>query len=115
MRPKGDVVDVSVMRTTVMETGKWVSGDLFNGRIVKIPNGAVLRGWFAIIRRDSVFIWDEIKIRLTYGSDHEHAREMLLRVANEPSATTSRKLKARGSGWLTTTESKTALGADRYP
>jgi small-conductance mechanosensitive channel len=48
---KGDVVDISVMRTTIMETGNWVSGDLYNGRIVRIPNSAVLRGWFSIIRK----------------------------------------------------------------
>ncbi len=29
------------------------------------------------------FVWDEIKIRLTSGSDHQQAREMLLRVAKE--------------------------------
>ncbi len=33
----GDMVDISVVRTTVMETRDWVSGDLYNGRIVQIP------------------------------------------------------------------------------
>jgi len=93
---KGDVVDVSVMRTTVMETGKWVSGDLFNGRIVKIPNGAVLKGLVCNYSQGFRFIWDEIKIRLTYGSDHEHARGMLLRVANE---TVSDHLEEAQSSW----------------
>ena len=80
---KGDVIDISVMRTTIMETGNWVSGDLYNGRIVRIPNSAVLKGLVFNYSQEFRFVWDEIKIRLTSGSDHQQAREMLLRVAKE--------------------------------
>ena len=41
---RGDVIDIGLLRTTLMETGNWVSGDLYNGRIVRIPNSAVLKG-----------------------------------------------------------------------
>jgi small-conductance mechanosensitive channel len=34
---KGDVIDISLLRTTIMETGNWVSGDLYNGRVVAFP------------------------------------------------------------------------------
>src|SRR4051794_4739755 len=80
---KGDVVDISVMRTTVMETGKWVSGDLYNGRIVRIPNSTVLKGVVFNYSQGFRFVWDEIKIPLTSESDHSYAREMLLRVGKE--------------------------------
>lgn len=80
---KGDVVDISVMRTTIMETGNWVSGDLYNGRIVQIPNSAVLKGMVFNYSQKFRFVWDEIKIRLTSESDHWYAREMLLRVGKE--------------------------------
>ncbi|SRR6266481_425290 len=80
---KGDVIDISMMRTTLMETGNWVSGDLYNGRIVRIPNNAVLKGMVFNYSQGFRFVWDEIKIRLTAASDHRHARQMLLRVAGE--------------------------------
>jgi small-conductance mechanosensitive channel len=80
---KGDVVDISVMRTTIMETGKWVSGDLYNGRIVRIPNSTVLKGVVFNYSQGFRFVWDEIKIPLTSESDHSYAREMLLRVGKE--------------------------------
>ena len=80
---KGDVVDISVMRTTVMETGNWVSGDLYNGRIVRIPNSSVLKGLVFNYTQAFRYVWDEIKIRLTTESDQWHAREMLLRVGKE--------------------------------
>jgi small-conductance mechanosensitive channel len=80
---KGDVVDISVMRTTVLETGNWVSGDLYSGRVARIPNSLVLKGLVFNDSQGFRFVWDEVKIRLTAGSDHEHARQMLLRVAKE--------------------------------
>jgi hypothetical protein len=30
---QGDVIDIGLLRTTLMETGNWVSKDLYNGRI----------------------------------------------------------------------------------
>jgi small-conductance mechanosensitive channel len=80
---KGDVVDISVMRTTVLETGNWVSGDLYSGRVIRIPNSVVLKGLVFNDSQGFRFIWDEITIRLSIGSDHEQARQMLQRVAKE--------------------------------
>ncbi|MEX1188465.1 MAG: mechanosensitive ion channel domain-containing protein, partial [Bacteroidia bacterium] len=40
---KGDVMDIGVLRTTIMETGDWVDGDLYNGRIVLIANSFVFK------------------------------------------------------------------------
>lgn len=80
---KGDVVDISIMRTTVLETGNWVSGDLYSGRIVRIPNSIVLKGLVFNDSQGFRFVWDEVKIKLTAASDHQRAREILLRVAKE--------------------------------
>ena len=98
---KGDVIDISVMRTTVMETGNWVSGDLYNGRIVRIPNNAVLKGPVFNYSQGFRFVWDEIKVRLTSKSDHQLAREMLLRVAGE--TVSDYQVEAQGS-WNRITE-----------
>ena len=40
---KGDVMDIGVLRTTIMETGQWVDGDLYNGRIVLIANSYIFK------------------------------------------------------------------------
>lgn len=39
----GDVIDIGVLRTTLMETGDWVSGDLYNGRVVRVANSFVFK------------------------------------------------------------------------
>jgi len=80
---KGDVIDIGLLRTTLMETGNWVSGDLYNGRIVLIPNSTVLKGSVFNYSQGFRFIWDEIKVPLTTTSDCHLAREMLSRVAKE--------------------------------
>src|SRR5215813_12119889 len=98
---KGDVIDISMMRTTVMEIGNWVSGDLYNGRIVRIPNNAVLKGPVFNYSQGFRFVWDEIKVRLTSASDHQQAREMLLHVAKE--TVSDYQVEAQGS-WNRITE-----------
>jgi len=80
---RGDVIDIGLMRTTLMETGNWVSKDLYNGRIVRIPNSAVLKGSVFNYSQGFQFIWDELKVVFTTTSDCHLAREMLTRVARE--------------------------------
>lgn len=80
---KGDVLDISVMRTTVMEVGNWVSRDLYSGRVVRVPNSYVLKGLVFNYSQGFRFVWDEIKVLFTVSSDQHLAKEVLLRVAKE--------------------------------
>src|SRR6202008_2340506 len=80
---RGDVIDIGLLRTTLMETGNWVSKDKYNGRIVRVPNSAVLKGPIFNYSQGFQFIWDEIKVVFTTSSDYQFAREMLQRVAKE--------------------------------
>jgi len=80
---RGDVIDIGLLRTTLMETGNWVNKDLYNGRIVRIPNSAVLKGSVFNYSQGFRFLWDEIKVVFTAASECELAKEMLLRAAKE--------------------------------
>jgi small-conductance mechanosensitive channel len=80
---KGDVIDISVLRTTVMELGQWVDADLYNGRIVKIANSYVFKEPVFNYSSDFPFLWDEIKIPIRYGSDLALADRMLQEIAGE--------------------------------
>jgi small-conductance mechanosensitive channel len=80
---RGDVIDIGLLRTTLLETGNWVTRDLYNGRIVRIPNSTVLKGSVFNYTQGFQFIWDEINVLFTTSSDCQLAREMLLRVAKE--------------------------------
>ena len=80
---RGDVIDIGLLRTSLMETGNWVNGDQYNGRIVRIPNSAVLKATVFNYSQGFRFIWDEIKVVLSTASDWQLARETFLRLANE--------------------------------
>ncbi|MBL7862206.1 MAG: mechanosensitive ion channel [Cyclobacteriaceae bacterium] len=73
---KGDVIDIGILRTTLMEMGNWVEGDLYNGRIVRIANSFVFKEPVFNYSSDFPFLWDEIKVPVRYGSDFELAREI---------------------------------------
>lgn len=75
---KGDVMDIGVLRTTIMETGQWVEGDLYNGRIVFIANSFVFKEPVYNYSGDFPFLWDEIKIPIKYGSNYAKAKEIIL-------------------------------------
>ena len=79
----GDVIDISILRTTLMECGGWVGADLYNGRIVRIANSFVFKEPVFNYSADFSFIWDEIKIPIRYGSDRKLTREILLQAGND--------------------------------
>jgi len=80
---KGDVIDIGVLRTTLMEIGEWVDGDLYNGRIVRVANSYVFKDPVVNYSADLPFLWDEITLPVRYGSDWQLARTMLVGVLNE--------------------------------
>jgi len=80
---KGDVIDIGVLRTTLMEVGEWVKGDLYTGRVVRIANSFVFKEPVFNYSGDFPFLWDEITVPIKYGSDWQGARAILERVAAE--------------------------------
>ncbi|OAB29079.1 Small-conductance mechanosensitive channel [Flavobacterium fryxellicola] len=80
---KGDVMDIGVLRTTIMEIGQWVDGDLYNGRIVLIANSFVFKEPVFNYSGDFPFLWDEIKLPIQYGSNYEKATAIFLKVGTE--------------------------------
>jgi small-conductance mechanosensitive channel len=80
---KGDVMDIGVLRTTIMETGQWVDGDLYNGRIVLITNSYVFKEPVFNYSGDFPFLWDEIKIPIQYGSDYDAAKIMFEQIGKD--------------------------------
>lgn len=80
---KGDVIDVGLVRTTLMELGEWVQGDLYTGRIVRVANGAIFAGPTYNYTRDLPFLWDEVVIKISSDSDAAAARAVIQKVVEE--------------------------------
>lgn len=92
---KGDVMDIGVLRTTIMETGQWVDGDLYNGRIVLIANSFVFKEPVFNYSSDFPFLWDEIKIPIQYGSNYDKTKEILEKVGIEIAGDLTRQSKEK--------------------
>lgn len=77
----GDVIDVGLQYTTLLEIQEWISGDQPTGRLVTSPNGAILSRAVHNYTKDHSFIWDEISLPITHDSDWKEASAMALDIA----------------------------------
>ena len=75
---QGDVIDIGILRTTIMEIGNWLVGDHNTGRIVTLSNAFIFKEPLFSYDVHLHYIWDEIRIPLPYGSDWKKAIEILL-------------------------------------
>ncbi len=72
----GDVIDIGVLRTTLMECGGWVRGDAYNGRIVRVANSFIFKEPVYNYSADFPFLWDELVLPVRYGSNQKLARKI---------------------------------------
>jgi small-conductance mechanosensitive channel len=80
---KGDVIDVSLLRTTLMEIGDWIPSDLYTGRIVRVANSFIFKSPVYNYSADFPFLWDEITVPVKFGCDYQLVRSVLQAVADE--------------------------------
>lgn len=79
----GDVVDIRLFQTVLIEICTWVDADQSTGRIVHVPNGRVFVDPVRNYTQGFAYIWNELPVRLTFDSDWKRAKEILLRIADE--------------------------------
>jgi len=77
----GDIIDISILYTTILEIREWVNGDQATGRITSIPNGLVLSSVVNNYTKDHHFLWDEISVPVTYESDWKSAVHIMKDIA----------------------------------
>lgn len=82
----GDVLDITLLRTTLMEIGEWVKADQYTGRIVSVANRMVFASPVLNYTQHWPYLWDEITIPITYDSDWRHAGQLMLDHGQEYSA-----------------------------
>lgn len=89
---RGDVIDVSPLRTTVMEIGSpgaaqdsdvWVRARQYTGRVVTISNESFFDEPIYNYSKDFGYIWEEIAVPLAYTTDWERGRDILLEEVEE--------------------------------
>jgi small-conductance mechanosensitive channel len=79
----GDVIDIGFFYTRMMEIGNWIGGDQYSGRLIQFANAQVFGASVFNYTRNFAYIWDEIKLPITYASNVQAATEMLKNVGGE--------------------------------
>jgi small-conductance mechanosensitive channel len=79
----GDVIDVGLFYTRLMEVGNWIHADQATGRITQFSNSIIFANSIFNYTQNFNYIWDEIMLAVTYDSDIEEAKNVLLRAADE--------------------------------
>jgi small-conductance mechanosensitive channel len=82
----GDVIDISLFQFSMVEIGNWVDADQSTGRIIHVPNGWVFKHSTCNYTQGFDFIWNEMPVTVTFESNWERAKEILLRIATDHSA-----------------------------
>lgn len=91
---RGDVIDVTPMRTKVMEIGSpegssWVKGRQYTGRVVTISNKATFTDPVYNFSTGFEFIWEELSIPIPHDADWQTGEEILQEEVERISASTA--------------------------
>lgn len=83
--PKGDVVDIDFLVTTLWEIdGELVSTHQPSGRVITLPNSVVLSSHVHNYSyREFPHVWNELSIQVAYETDLEFARDLMVEVADD--------------------------------
>ncbi len=79
----GDVVDIRLLHSTLVEIRGWTDADQSTGRLVHIPNSWIYQYAVYNYTRGFSFIWNELSVTVTFRSDWKAAREIILELAKE--------------------------------
>jgi small-conductance mechanosensitive channel len=82
----GDVIDKRVLMFSLIEIGNWVDADQSTGRVLHIPNSHIFTQVLANYTSEFRFIWHEIPVHITFGSNADKARHILQEIAEKHSA-----------------------------
>ena len=78
----GDVIDIRLFQFSILEIGNWVEADQSTGRIIHLPNGKVFLEAQANSSTGFDYIWNEIRVLVTFESNWVKAKSVLQDIAN---------------------------------
>ncbi|MCM1991815.1 mechanosensitive ion channel family protein [Oceanirhabdus seepicola] len=80
---RGDVIDIRMFQFTLIEVTSYEEGEQSTGRIIDIPNSYIFTNASVNYSKAFKFIWNEIKVLVTFESDWKKAKGILTDIVNE--------------------------------
>jgi small-conductance mechanosensitive channel len=91
----GDVLDIRLFQTHLVEIRNWVHADQSTGRILMVPNARFYREPLANFSRGFAYIWNELAVLVTFESNWRKAKQILADLALRHCEDLSRDVEER--------------------
>ncbi|MGH9518779.1 MAG: mechanosensitive ion channel family protein, partial [Terriglobales bacterium] len=79
----GEVIEIRLLKTVLMETGNWIAAGHPTGRRVFFPNSFALKGSYFNFSTVGQWLWDEVQVQLPAGSDAHRAATVVEQALQE--------------------------------
>jgi small-conductance mechanosensitive channel len=80
---KGVVIDIRMLYTILREIGGDIVGEEPSGRLIVLPNSTILQQPIINYTTDNPYVFEEVANAITYESDYELAKAIMIEAANE--------------------------------
>jgi small-conductance mechanosensitive channel len=80
---RGDVLDIQILRTTLVEVNNWLGVDQPTGRVLFIPNNFIFKSKVFNFSHGHPYIWGKIEVTVTYGTPTASAMALFSKVLEE--------------------------------
>ena len=80
---RGDVIDIQLLRTTLVEINGWLGFDQPTGRVILIPNNFIFKHKVFNFTHGHPFIWGKIDVTVTFSTPIASAFLLFQRVLDE--------------------------------
>jgi small-conductance mechanosensitive channel len=90
----GDIIDIGLLKITVLEVGNLVYGRQSTGRLITIPNYQLLSANVMVSGPTNPFVWQEVRITVPFDSDWQRAEAILRETGDELHAEIEPELQA---------------------
>jgi len=80
---RGDVIDIQLLRTTLLEVNNWLGVDQPTGRVVLIPNNFVFKSKVFNYSHVHPYVWSKVEITVTFETPAGEAQALLFQILEE--------------------------------
>ncbi|HTL66177.1 MAG TPA: mechanosensitive ion channel domain-containing protein [Lacunisphaera sp.] len=80
---RGDVLDIQLLRTTLLELNNWLGVDQPTGRVIIVPNNFIFKTKVFSFTHGHPFIWGKIEVTVTYGTPAAGAMALFQKILEE--------------------------------
>ena len=80
---RGDVLDIQLLRTTLVEVNNWLGVDQPTGRVLFIPNNFIFKSKVFNFSHGHPYIWGKIDVTVTFATPTASAQALFTKVLEE--------------------------------